>query len=424
MAGTDFLMAAYRVLGQSLNLQRNARAAAGLPVPALAGVAALIVTLGPRRLRWWIRDSHTAVDGPERMPVRSGDTAPDDLPDWIRVVLADTDGPWVRSLSLDGWALPDGGKNHGHGAVVRLPCDHFRPGVLVLFRDQDRPPFTDADLSLAARYGQAVGRAVTAALLYRDQVRVADALRTALRPTPMPEVAGLDLATAYRPSLEAMQMSGDIMHVELLADDGALCVVGDVCGKGIDAAVAGGRLRQSLRILRRVTEEPLEILTVLNDAAIDLGGEASTQFSTIVVGSARVTRDGSVLLRLAAGGHLPPLVVRRSGEVEAVRIGGMMLGADRAARFAEAVIWLQPGETCVVYTDGVTEARGPAGAMFGQDRLIALLSGYAAAPAAVVAERIEQSVVDWLAEPDHDDIAVLVLRARPAPVPEASGGPA
>ncbi|MEU4161590.1 PP2C family protein-serine/threonine phosphatase [Actinoplanes sp. NPDC026670] len=410
----DFLMAAYRVLGQSLNLQRNARAAVCLPVPVLAGLAALVVTVGPRRLRWWARDPRVAADGPERMPVRAADITPGDLPDWIRIVLADTDGPRVRALGSDGWALPDGGKQHGHGAVVRLPCDHFRPAVLVLLRDQDRAPFDDAELGLAVQYGQAVGRAVTAALLYRDQVQVADALRTALRPAPLPDVAGIELATAYRPSLEAMHISGDIMHVEALPDGGALCVVGDVCGKGIDAAVAGGRLRHSLRILRRVTGEPLEILTVLNNATIDLNGETYTQFSTIVVGSVRAAADGSVLLRLAAGGHLPPLVIRRSGEVETVHIGGMMLGADPNAQFAEAVVWLRPGETCVVYTDGVTEARGPAGAMFGQERLTELLAGYAGMPAAVVAERIEQSVVDWLAEPDHDDIAVLVLRAVPA----------
>jgi serine phosphatase RsbU (regulator of sigma subunit) len=304
--------------------------------------------------------------------------------------------------------------------LVRLPCDHLCGGVLALLRDPGRQPFDGAERDLAVQFAEPVARSVTAALLYRDQARVADGLRAALRPEALPAVTGLELATAYRPAREAIHISGDILHVEPLAD-GALCIVGDVCGKGVDAAVAGGRLRQSLRILRRVTEQPLDILALLNDATFDAGSQVATQFTTVVIGSMRETPDGGALLRLAAGGHLPPLVVRRTGEVQAVHIGGMMLGADLPGKFAEAVVWLAPGETCVLYTDGVTEARGPAGAMFGQERLAALLTGYAGAPAAVVAERIEQRVTDWLTGADHDDIAILVVRPRPADPPP--GGP-
>lgn len=410
----DFLLAAYRTLGQSLSLHRIAGAAVCLPVPALAEAAFLVLATGPQRARWWIRDSRAALSGPERLPVRSADARPVDLPEWIWATLAYVEGPWVRSVSSGRRIRPDGTEHHGHGAVVRLPCDHLCAGVLVLLRDEDRPAFDDADRSLAGQYAEPVARALTAALLYRDQVDVADALRAALRPVPLPAVTGLDLATAYRPAREAIHISGDIVHVEPLADGGALCIVGDVCGKGVDAAVAGGRLRHSLRILRRVIRQPLDILAVLNDASFDGDGSAATQFTTVVVGSVRATPDGTVLLRLAAGGHLPPLVIRRTGAVEAVHIGGMMLGADLPGKFAEAVVWLAPGETCVIYTDGVTEARGPAGAMFGQERLVALLSEYAGAPAAVLAEGIEQRVADWLSGADHDDIAILVVRARPA----------
>ncbi|XVU21249.1 PP2C family protein-serine/threonine phosphatase [Actinoplanes sp. CA-054009] len=399
----DFLLAAYQALGQSLNLHRNAQSAVRLAVPALADAAFLILTPVPRRAQWW-----TAA--------RSGDVPRAGLPGWIRAALAGEDGAWARPLGFGRWARPGGTEHDGHGAIVRLPSDHLCPGLLVLLRDPDRPVFDEAELALAARYAEPVARAVTAALLHRDQVRVADALRAALRPAPLPSVPGLDLAAAYRPAREAIHMSGDILHVEPLADDGALCIVGDVCGKGVDAAVAGGRLRQSLRILRRLTEQPLDILSVLNDASFD-AGSAATQFTTAVVGSMRAAPDGGALLRLAAGGHLPPLVVRAAGKVEAVRIGGMMLGADRPGTFTETVVWLAPGETCVLYTDGVTEAGGPEGAMFGPDRLAALLAEYAGAPAAVVAERIEQRVVDWLNGADHDDIAVLVLRAWPADPP-------
>ncbi|SNY71404.1 PP2C family protein-serine/threonine phosphatase [Paractinoplanes atraurantiacus] len=395
----DFLLAAYRVLGQSLNLHRNAQSAVRLAVPALAGAAALILCPGPGQAQWWTS-------------ARSGEVPRGKLPGWIRAALAGEDGAWARTVGSGRWALPGGTDHDGHGAIVRLPSDHLCPGVLVLLRDPDRPVFDEAELALAGRYAEPVGRAVTAALLHRDQVRVADALRAAVRPAPLPSVAGLELASAYRPAREAMHMSGDIVHVEPLAGGGALCIVGDVCGKGVDAAVAGGRLRQSLRILRRLTEQPLDILSVLNDASFDAGSGA-TQFTTAVVGSMRAAPDGGALLRLAAGGHLPPLVVRQGGRVEPVRIGGMMLGADLPGHFTETVVWLAPGETCVLYTDGVTEAGGPEGPMFGQVRLAGLLAEYAGAPAAVLAERIEQRVADWLNGAEHDDIAVLVVRADP-----------
>jgi hypothetical protein len=413
----DFLLAAYRTLGRSLNLHRNAHAAVRLPVPALASAAALVLSTEPRRAQWWVTDGRSPVPGPVRMAVRSSELATADLPDWIRAGLAGAEGRPADSVR---WVLPDGTAHDGDGMVLRLPCDELCAGVLVLVRDRDRPVFDDADRSLAVQYAEPVGRAMAATVLYRDQTRVADTLRAALRPAPLPSVAGLELATAYRPAREAMHMSGDIVHAERLADGGALCFVGDVCGKGVDAAVAGGRLRHSLRILRRVTGQPLDILAVLNDTSLDTGG-AMTQFATAIVGSVRAMPGGGALLRLAAGGHLPPYVIRRTGEVEAVHIGGMLLGADTPGDFAEAVVWLAPGETCVLYTDGVTEARGPAG-VYGPDRLAALLAAYSGAPAAVVAERIEQRVVDWLSGADHDDIAVLVLRAQPGDAPRGRAG--
>ncbi|MET0191401.1 MAG: PP2C family protein-serine/threonine phosphatase [Pseudonocardia sediminis] len=409
----DFLLAAYRTLGQSLNLERSARAAVKLAVPTLAGTAILAFVTGPQQAHWWTTDGRTAVNGPDG----SAGAPQEALPDWIQAALTGADGPWTRPVGSGRWVLPDGTEYDGHGMIVRLACDHLFQGVLALLRDPERLAFDDTDRSLAVQYAEPVGRALTAAVLYRNQVHVADRLRAELRPAPLPSIAGLDLATAYRPAREAMHMSGDFVHVEPSDDGGALCIIGDVCGKGVDAAMAGGRLRQSLRIMRRVGGQPVDILAVLNEASFDADSAAATQFTTAIVGSVRATPDGSAQLRLASGGHLPALVVRRTGAVEAVHVGGMMLGADLPGTYGEAVVQLASGETCVLYTDGVTEARGPAGAMFGPGRLGALLTEYAGAPAAVVAERIEQCVVDWLAGAYHDDIAVLVVRAQPATPP-------
>ena len=141
---------------------------------------------------------------------------------------------------------------------------------------------------------------------------------------------------------------------------------------------------------------------------------------------------------MAGGGHLPPLVLRASGEVEAVPLRGMLIGVVPDPRVGEVTVRLAPGETCLLYSDGVTEARGGrrGDEQFGAERLVTAVTGCHRMPAPALAERIEQVTCDWLAQGDHDDIAVLALRAtgpggatprvtctrcRPGPTPTQEG---
>lgn len=116
-------------------------------------------------------------------------------------------------------------------------------------------------------------------------------------------------------------------------------------------------------------------------------------------------------MRLAAGGHPPPMVVRGSG-VEPLEIPGMLVGGVARARFAARTVDLAAGEACVLYTDGVTEARGgvDGDAEFGEERLRRLLEGCHVLPAPGIAERVAQHATAW-AVTGRDDIAVLVVQA-------------
>ncbi|GAA4928823.1 PP2C family protein-serine/threonine phosphatase [Actinoplanes utahensis] len=417
--GRDLLLEAYRGLGRSLNLHRNAVAAVCLAVPSLARTAVLVLAFDLQRARWWMAsgaeqdgDPSVAASGSDR----DDDGAVADLPDWIRTILSRAESVRVHPVPRGRRRLPDGGEHEGHGMAVRLTCSYQCQGVLALLRDAGQPEFTETDRSLAVEFGAATGRAVTAALLYHDQVQVADTLRAALLPAPLPEVDGIELAAVYRPAREALRIGGDMVHVEPLTSGGAFYALGDVCGKGIEAAVAGNRLRQSLRVLCRITGQPRDILNLLNDATFDPDATEATQFATLILGVVQPSAHGGALVRLAGGGHPPPLMVRRTGTVKAIRLGGMMLGVASPATFAEAAVWLAPGDFCVLYTDGLIDAEGgPHGRTFGTDRLAALLAEYADMPAALVAERIDQRIGDWLAATDHDDIAALVIRARQRP---------
>ncbi|RAO51132.1 hypothetical protein PSN01_04327 [Micromonospora saelicesensis] len=190
--------------------------------------------------------------------------------------------------------------------------------------------------------------------------------------------------------------------------------LGDVSGKGVEAAVFTGQLRQCLQALHRLESNPARLLRLLNDALLETTqAHGQGRFATIVLGVARPERDGGLTLTMAGGGHLPPLVLRASGEVETVELRGMLIGVVPDPRVGEVTVRLAPGETCLLYSDGVTEARGGrrGDEQFGPERLVTALTGCQRMPAPALAERVEQITCDWLAQGDHDDIAVLALRA-------------
>jgi serine phosphatase RsbU (regulator of sigma subunit) len=240
--------------------------------------------------------------------------------------------------------------------------------------------------------------------------------RSVLEPR-LPTVDGVELAAAHRPAEAGLLIGGDFYDVRATPDGGAELVVGDVCGKGVDAAVTAGRIRQSVLALRRVRPDPVGLLELLNTILLEVvAPDADPRFATMVLGSAYPLPGGGVRLLLAGGGHPPPLVVRRGG-VEVVEIGGVLVGALHPARFHTRIVDLAPGEACVLYTDGIVEARGgPDGrTLLGEDRLAELLDGCEILPAPGIVDRILERTTRWLADGDHDDMAVLVVQAPITP---------
>jgi serine phosphatase RsbU (regulator of sigma subunit) len=136
------------------------------------------------------------------------------------------------------------------------------------------------------------------------------------------------------------------------------------------------------------------------------------RFATLVLASV-ANRDGGVFLRLTSAGHLPPLIVRDGGQVEQADTCGTLIGALPNIEAQSFETYLAPGETCVLYTDGVTEARGgPLGDyMFGEERLAAALAECSGLPAEAVVERVMVLATQWIGQQVHDDIAVVAITA-------------
>jgi serine phosphatase RsbU (regulator of sigma subunit) len=239
-------------------------------------------------------------------------------------------------------------------------------------------------------------------------------LQESLAAPRLPETPGVEWGAAYRPARETLRVGGDFYEVVggTGRSERSAFLLGDVCGKGIEAAVLSGRVRQSWHALRLLEDQPGRLLDLLNTALLDAVAtrDEPLRFATMVLGDARPLPGGGVALRLATGGHPQPLVLRVDGTVEPVPVAGMLVGGLREARFGEADVVLAPGDTCLLYSDGVVEARG-SGDFFGEERLAATLPRCAGAPAAVVCEHLEQTVVSWLDGHDHDDVALLAIRA-------------
>lgn len=205
-------------------------------------------------------------------------------------------------------------------------------------------------------------------------------------------------------------MGGDFYLVRPITEEYTLFALGDVCGKGAEALAESSRVQHSLAALMIVEQEPARLLQLLNRGLLAAG---RTVFTTLVLGALQPLPMG-LRLTLTAGGHPAPLVLRGDGHVEEVAVPGTVVGILPDARFGRISITLNPGETCLLYSDGVTEAARRTGEnqeQFGQARLAACLRGCAGMTAQAVATRVEDTVTDWLGRNDGDDLAVLAVQA-------------
>lgn len=406
-----FLAATARRLGGTLNADRVCRATVELAVPSLAGAALLVLPSRRGRVRCW----HAAGSA----PVRQDQAALADLPAAVRDTL---DGnPVAQPFLWPGGTPFLRGEPTRAAWVVPIPAAMGPAAALVVADrgdvqpDHRPPPAADETrLGLLHDFAARVGAALEAAQLYAVQSRVSATLQQSLLPEPPPPVTGLSWGTAYRPARSTTHIGGDFYGAHPIAGGGAMFYLGDVSGKGVDAAVLTGQVRHSLRALRRVESDPQRLLHLLNDMLLE--GVSDGRFATMVLGTAQPRPGGGLRLTLAGGGHLPPLLLRTDGTVEEVALRGMLVGVTGTPVFGQRSVHLAPGESCLLFTDGVTEARGGhrGDEMYGLRRLTSALAGCATMPAPALAERVEQLTTDWLGGREHDDIAVLAVRAEPA----------
>ena len=249
--------------------------------------------------------------------------------------------------------------------------------------------------------------------IFQERSGVARALQQTLLPPELPEIPGVDFASRYRPAKSMALVGGDFYDMFEVRPGVWSLIMGDVSGVGPEAAALTGIARYAVRALASQGASPAKILSQLNETLVRFG--LQDRFCTMLYGELRP--DGDVLrVKIANGGHPYPLVLRADGWVEELDIHGTLLGLLNEVTLEERDVELAPGDLLVGYTDGVTEARDPAGEFFGPDGLANVLVGCAGRPAAWVAQRIELAVLEHQAGVTPDDVAIVVVQALPQQV--------
>jgi PAS domain S-box-containing protein len=291
-------------------------------------------------------------------------------------------------------------------------------GAITLVSSKPERRYDREDLLLAEDLAYRCALAADNARLYRGRSEIARVLQRSLLPPHLPEIPGVEVGAEYLSVGEASEVGGDFYDLINTVEDGWICAIGDVRGKGVEAASVTALARYTIRAVTLKNDRPSEILAALNEAMLRQLPE--DRFCTAACVRLE-PQDGSagVGVDVSRAGHPPPLLVRPEGAVEEIGCPGRVLGVFSEAELLDTSLRLMPGEALVLYTDGVTEARSPDGDFFGEGRLRQLLSSCAGRDAVTFARRIKDDVLDFQEGSPRDDLAVLVLRARDGAPPAA-----
>lgn len=275
------------------------------------------------------------------------------------------------------------------------------------FQKEDAPLL----LAIASQAGLALAgarmhsRLLKQELLQQD-LQLAARIQLQFLPKRPPRFPGWEFADKYNAALE---VGGDYYDFLDLRDNRVGIAVGDVCGKGVPAALYMARLSSEVRYQSAGDHDPVEILRRVNRTlSVDL---ADDMFVTLLLAT---LEPASGELRLASAGHLPPLVRRAEGRVERLNVtGAPPAGFDPDVQFRQVETRLEPGDVAVLYTDGVTEAMNAANEEFGEPRLEAAL--VSAEPTADGVLRSVLAAVDaFVGDAPQSDDRALVCFGRPA----------
>jgi serine phosphatase RsbU (regulator of sigma subunit) len=441
----SFLAEASDLLAGQLDEDLVAALAGQLLVPRLADWCAVWLedegTLGsgPRLARVW----HVSENRTEELR-RALEKDPPRLPEsvrsravpvaWPGEALGEQEGGQEGEQEDGQEGGQEGGQEQGGSGTAlayRLIAGGRPLGTLVIGR-AGLLRFADEVTGLVEDLSRRVALAIGAARQYARQATISRVLQRGLLPGAVAEIPGMHSALVYEPC-DKGGPSGDFYDL-FPAGDGRWCfALGDVQGKGPEAAVVIGLARPWLRLLAREGYEVADVLDRLNQLLLDDATEAAdaaaralvtaggpglgagegpqTRFLSLLYGEL-VPFEGGVRCTLASAGHPLPLLLGPDGDVRTVAEPQTLLGVIEDTEYVSETFELRHGDTLLCVTDGVTERRSGPRMFDDGDGLATALVGCAGLDAQLIAERIRRLVHEFGERPPDDDLALLVLQAE------------
>ncbi len=410
LAATTRLLLESATVSESVLLQRCAR--------LLAGDLATWVIIDVLRRGQLRRHYVAGPDDPESAQTAHAAAAVDPGPGSVPDQVAESGKSLLAAHADDDSLL--GSREDGvpllavlrAASVLSVPIadGNVRYGVLTLVRHPEHGQFGLSDVALAEDIGACIALATSARRTLRRRTEAAEALRASLLPPVLKPVPGVEIAYAHMPPTRGREVGGDFYDA-YPTPGGWGVAIGDVCGKGEDAAAATAAARHAIRVLAHSDADPACVLRGAND--IMLAEEFGGRFVT--ASAAHLSwLDGTLRVRLATAGHPGPVLIKPDGSSRTLPGGGVALGIFPDPEPAVLDLELTPGDVLFFYTDGLADARSPQGGYL-EDSLGDNLAGLAGHHAAEIVSDMRKLVLEFSGGVLRDDLTMLALQAGQPP---------
>jgi sigma-B regulation protein RsbU (phosphoserine phosphatase) len=319
----------------------------------------------------------------------------------------------VNDLATDERFAGSDTQNLPIKSVLSVPLEHKGQliGILNLF-NKVQGDFTSEDARLVAIIAAQCSQVIENARLYTEELKLkrleedlrhANAIQQSLLPNEPPTIPGVTLSGVSHP---ARDVGGDYFDFIELPENRWGIAVGDVSGKGMPAALTMANLQATLRGFAHTSPSPAQCVTDVNRL---LAG--STDSKTFVTLFYAVYDTATRQLSYCNGGHNPPFHFRATGELVELQTGGLLCGAFEFSDYDQDTIQLEPNETLLIFTDGVTEAANPEDEQFGEKRLENSVRNHLGASTESLIEKVLGDVLHFQKDaPVADDITLVCLQ--------------
>jgi serine phosphatase RsbU (regulator of sigma subunit) len=323
------------------------------------------------------------------------------------VVAPDLSDDHVLEQMAPSHAAHDFVASNGYRSMIVMPlvARNRSLGALSLFYGEDGLRHYSENLALMQDLADRAATALDNANMYAARTHLARTLQRSLLPETLPVLDQLALSSAYHPVGEGNEVGGDFYDV-FTTPLGCWLVVGDVCGKGPEAAAVTALVRHSIRAFAFVRRSPSQVLGAVNE--VMLGHALAKRFATVVLARLELGIEPAKVV-IAAAGHPPPVLLDADGTSFCPNVQGMMLGVRSGSNVRDLELALEPGSTLVLYTDGLLDAGAPRRGLTPGE-LCRLLARHAGSAPSSIVQQLERLALSSGAGRLRDDVAIIAAR--------------